>query len=101
MIGSPTSVPNTPGLVIVKVPFCTSSGDSFLERARSARSLMAARGAEQVELVGAADHRHDEPPVERHRDAEVDVPPVERALAHDGRVEHRMLAQGLRHRRRR
>ena len=41
MIGVPIRDPKTPGLVIVKVPFCTSSGLSFLLLARSPRSLMA------------------------------------------------------------
>ena len=39
------------------------------------------RQAEERQLVGVLDHRDDEPPVERHRDAEVDVPPEDRALA--------------------
>ncbi len=41
MIGVPITDPNTPGLVMVKVPFWTSSGLSFLARARSPRSLIA------------------------------------------------------------
>ena len=41
MIGVPMTEPNTPGLVIVNVPRCTSSGLSFLVRARSPRSLIA------------------------------------------------------------
>ena len=40
MMGKPITVPKTPGLVMVKVPPCTSSGESFLARARSARSPM-------------------------------------------------------------
>jgi hypothetical protein len=41
MIGIPAYGPNPPGLVIVKVPRWMSSGDSFLVRARSPRSLIA------------------------------------------------------------
>ena len=41
MTGRPISPPKMPGLVIEKVLSCTSSGFSFLVRARSARSLMA------------------------------------------------------------
>jgi len=41
MIGIPNSAPNTPGLVIVKVPPDTSSGFSCLARARLARSATA------------------------------------------------------------
>src|SRR5687768_5450493 len=36
--------------------------------------------AQQRELVGATDHGNDEPPVERHRDAEIDVAPEDGAL---------------------
>jgi hypothetical protein len=39
MIGVPMSEPNTPGLVMVKVPSWTSAGASFLARARAARSF--------------------------------------------------------------
>ena len=39
--GKPKSPPNTPGLVIENVLSCTSSGFSFFDRARSARSFMA------------------------------------------------------------
>src|SRR5437763_1047346 len=41
MMGAPAYDPNTPGLVIVNVPRWISSGDSFLVRARSPRSLRA------------------------------------------------------------
>ena len=41
MIGSPNCAPKLPGLVMVNVPPCTSSGLSFLARARSATSAMA------------------------------------------------------------
>src|SRR5438132_582331 len=41
MTGIPNSAPNTPGLVIVKVPPATSSGFSCLLRARPARSATA------------------------------------------------------------
>ena len=41
MIGVPKSPPYTPGLVIVMVPFNTSSGRSLRVRARSARSAIA------------------------------------------------------------
>ena len=41
MIGTLMIEPNGPGFVIVNVPPCTSSGTSFLERARVAMSLIA------------------------------------------------------------
>ena len=41
MIGMPAYGPKPPGLVIVNVPRWMSSGNSFLVRARSPRSLMA------------------------------------------------------------
>ena len=41
MMGTLMIEPNGPGLVIVNVPPCTSSGMSFLDRARLATSLMA------------------------------------------------------------
>ncbi len=54
---------------MVNVPPCTSSGDEPL----GARALGQVGGrpgqAEQVHLVGVLDHRHDEPVLERHRDA--------------------------------
>ena len=41
MIGVPIRAPNTPGLVMVKVPAAISSGDSVLVRAFSAISITA------------------------------------------------------------
>ena len=38
MMGNPNSAPKMPGLVMVNVPPCTSSGFSCLVRARVARS---------------------------------------------------------------
>ena len=73
MIGVAISAPNCPGLVIVNVPPWTSSG---LERslARAGRELAdRCRHALEREPLGLADHRHDEPVVERDRDPEVDV----------------------------
>ena len=49
---SAKSAPNTPGLVMVKVPPVTSSGFNCLVRARSARSL-AARASPEIERSSA------------------------------------------------
>ena len=52
MIGVPINAPYWPGLVIVNVPSLTSSGVSFLFRARSPRSLMA------WQAQAGSSHRH-------------------------------------------
>ena len=59
---------------------------------------MARASAEQRELVGVLDDRDDEAPVERHRDAEVDVAPEDRGSSPDGGVDHRVLAEAVGHR---
>ena len=92
----PTKVPKPPGLVIEKVPRWISSGSSFLVRARSARSLIAAGDAEQRQLVGVPDDGDDQAPVQRHGDAEIDVAAEDGALTHHGGVEHRVLRGGCR-----
>ena len=51
--GIVSSVPNGPGLVIVKVPLEMSSGVSFFERARDARSLMS-RAMARMRLPSAS-----------------------------------------------
>src|SRR5918995_998949 len=57
MIGRPNCAPKLPGLVIVKVPPCTSSGLSFLARARSATSWIAFdRRVDDAMLAQAIDH---------------------------------------------
>jgi hypothetical protein len=81
MMGVPHWLPKMPGLVIEKVRPLTSSGWSFLVRARSPRSLMALPQAEQALLVRVLDHGHQQAPVERDRDAEVDVAAVGDVLA--------------------
>ena len=81
MIGVPMIEPKTPGLVIVKVPFWTSSGLSFLPARPLAQVVDRPGQAEQRELIGVLHDRDDEAPVERHGDAEVDVAPEDGALA--------------------
>ena len=93
MIGMPNSAPNTPGLVIVNVPPCTSSGLSCLAARAVGEVGDRAAQAEQVLLVGVLDHRHDQAPVERDRDAEVDVLVVDDVVAVDRRVDDRHGAQ--------
>ena len=56
-------------------------------------------GAAQVEQIAAAglfDDRHDEPPVERHGNADVDVVVVDNVIANQGGVDHRNRLQRIR-----
>ena len=80
MIGMPNSSPKMPGLVSVKVDPPTSSGDSFFVRARPARSLIVSRNAREVALLGLAHGGHNQSPLQRHRDTEIDVCVVVNAL---------------------
>jgi hypothetical protein len=80
-------------LVIVKVPPATSSGFSCL-LPRAVREVgHGAADADQVFLVRVLDHRHDQPPVERHRDADVDLLVVDDVLAVDRGIDDRHGAQ--------
>ena len=73
MIGIPNSAPNTPGLVIVNVPPGDFVGlELFGARAVGQVGDRAAR-ADEIFFVGLLDDRHDQAPVERDRDADVDV----------------------------
>ena len=85
-----------PGLVIVNVPPCTSSGLSFFDRARVGQVVDRAAQAEQVLLVGIPDHRHDQAVVERDGDPEVDVLLVDDVVAVDRGVDDRELPAGRR-----
>ncbi len=68
MMGVPKRLPKTPGFVTVNVPPCTSSTLSFFA-ARAVGQVVHGPGeAEHVLLVGVVDDRHDEAPVEGHRD---------------------------------
>ena len=84
-----------PGLVIVNVPPCTSSGLSFFERARAGEIVDRAAEPEQVLLVGVANHRDDQAILERDGDPEVDVFLVDDVLAVDRGVDDRELAQRI------
>ena len=79
---------------MVKVPPETSSGASFLERARSARSTMARPTPRKFFSSALLDDRDDEAPVQRDGDADVDVLVVEDGVALDRGVDHGVLAQG-------
>jgi len=74
MTGRPNRPPKTPGLVMEKVPSCTSSGLSFLERARSGEIVEVALDAEEIFFVGVLDDRNDQAPVERDGHADIDLP---------------------------
>ena len=83
MMGSPNWAPKLPGFVIVKVPPWTSSGFRPLARARVGEVRDRAAQAEQVLLVCVLQHGHDEPPVERHRNPDVDLLLVDDVVAVD------------------
>ena len=94
MIGMPNSAPKTPGLVIVNVPPATSSGLSCFARARFARSAIGAAQARRRFFSSAfLIDRHDQPPVERDRDADVDVLVIDDVVAVDRGVDDRHGAQ--------
>ena len=73
MIGVENSSPKMPELVSVKVDPPTSSGESFLVRARSASSAMVRARSAKLRCVGQPDYGHDEAPIESHGDTEMDV----------------------------
>ena len=75
-----------PGLVIVNVPPCTSSGFSCLVARAMRQVLNRPAEPEQVALVRVADDRHDEPGLERDRNAQIDVALVDDVVAVDRRV---------------
>ena len=81
MIGVPITEPNTPGLVMVKVPLLHLVRAQLLGPGPLAQVVDGAGQPEQRQLVGVLDDRHDQSPVERHGDAEVDVAPEDGALA--------------------
>ena len=93
MIGVPMSEPKTPGLVIVNVPSCTSRGSSRLVRARFARSLSARVRPGERQVVRALDDGDDESPVERDRDADVDLLAIDDFVAAHRRVDDRVRLQ--------
>ena len=93
MIGTLMSVPYGPGLVIVNVLPCTSSGMSCLARARVATSLIALRQAGHAHRVGALDDRDDQAVVERDRDAEVHVALQDQLVAAELGVHVRVCQQ--------
>ncbi len=95
MMGVPNCSPKMPALVRVKVPPATSSGASFLLRARSARSTMARAMPRKFFSSRLLDDGDDEAPVQRDGDADVDVLVVEDGVALDGGVDDGVLAQRL------
>ena len=60
-IGVSNSAPTEPVLVMVKVPPDSSSGPILLSRVRLARSAILRAMPADVQVVGALDHRHDQP----------------------------------------
>ena len=93
--GVANTLPKLPKLVMENVPPGTSSGFSWRERARAARSTIERCKPDHVLLVGVADHRHDQAraAVERHRDAEVDLVVIDDVRAVDRGVDDRERAQ--------
>jgi len=89
MIGMPNCSPKMPGFVIVKVPESNLVGLQLFAP-RSLRQIGDSTGnTEEVLLFGLFDHRHDQAPFERNRDADVDVLVVANGVAfercvHDG-----------------
>ena len=93
MIGNVSSVPNGPGLVIVNVPPTISSGLSFFDRARAARSLISRAIARRRFAVGVVDDRHHQAlEVEVDGDAEVHVVVHDQLVVAERRVDLGELA---------
>ena len=87
MIGVASTAPNWPGLVIVKVPPCDVVGDQP-PVARAGGDVGDRRGQPlEAEPLGLADHRDDQPLLERDCDPEVDVVVVDDLVALDRGVE--------------
>jgi hypothetical protein len=84
MTGVAKRLPKLPKLVMEKVPPETSSGLSWRERARAARSTM--------EL---ADNGHDQAVFERHGDADIDLVVIEDVGALNRGVDDGECAQGF------
>ena len=72
MIGVPNSPPNTPELVSVNVdPSPLPASASWCARGRPGRPWP--RQLHKAPLLGLLHHRHNQPPLQRHRDAQMDV----------------------------
>ena len=97
MIGMDETDPNQPVLFTVKVPPWISSRRSLLVRARAARSWIRSFTPLIDELIGVGDDRHDQPVVDRHRDADVHRLLEDDLVLGELAVEGRVLAQGLGH----
>jgi hypothetical protein len=77
----------------------TSSGSSFLVRARSARSAMARARLQETEPLGLPDHGHNQPPLQSHGDAQVDPrvvvdEAVDQRSVDDGEFDQRLNGGG-------
>ena len=95
-----SNVPAGPGFVIVNVPPRISSGDSFRDRARAARSWISRAMARSRFAVGVADHRYEQAlEVEVDRDAEIDVAVHDQLVVADARVQLREVGEGVEERR--
>ena len=70
-----------PELVSVKVPPRTSSGVELLAARALGEVGDGARDAQEVLLLGLLDDGNDEAPLQRHGDADVDVPAVADGVA--------------------
>src|SRR5947209_2431964 len=101
MMGAPAYDPKTPGLVMVKVPRWISSGDSFLVRARSPRSLIARASPDSdssgLGAGGGGDGRR--PPLDHAQDVLLGHATRE-AGPRDGGDVHLMLGRDLANQRR-
>ena len=83
MIGVDISEPNTPPLEMVKVPPFISSILSVPSLARLPKSPIVFSIPRDRQLVGVADHRHDEALRRRHRDRDVGIIVIDDLVAVD------------------
>ena len=89
MIGVPISDPKTPGIRDREGAVLHLARIEPL-RARAIREVVErSRESGQRQIVGVLDHRDDQAPVERDRDADVDLLAVDDLVAAHGGVEHR------------
>jgi len=92
MIGRPNCSPKMPELVRVKVPPEISSAPSFLPRARR-RDRRWSVPRREVALLSLLDDGHDQAPLQRDRDTDVDGRVVADGVAVDHCIHDGVLAQ--------
>ena len=92
-MGVDSSEPKTPPLVMVNVPPVNSSMVMVPARARAAKLPICFSISAKLELIGVAQHRHDQSAIGRDGDADVEVFVIDDVVAFDRGVDGREFLQ--------